>query len=303
MSREVVLNRLVVCLLSVFSHLIADDIRPFCILTDREGAGMFSMFSDVLALVDCYDRGIFQGVEIDFGEKGLYWVKNYGPNWWNYYSEPISLGEKNNVFKGEYSELPNMARRYDYKDRKEAYNLIEKYIHFRPYLLKEVENFVHAHFDGCYVIGIHYRGTDAGGQNQVFTWKTTEHSEFGSGLSCGEARAHGVAAPSLELEYELDGEAISLQVGVAETEGLLAVTLTDIREIRNREEGMADRKKTVADLAALVAPLQAREEVLRSYYEELRNVEVEEEKRALAQQQAYEAEKKVRISRKKMGID
>jgi len=52
---------------------------------------------------------------------------------------------------------------------------------------------------------------------------------------CGEARAHGVAAPSLELEYELDGEAISLQVGVAETEGLLAVTLTDIREIRNRE--------------------------------------------------------------------
>lgn len=157
------MNRLVVCLLSVFSHLIADDIRPFCILTDREGAGMFSMFSDVLALVDCYDRGIFQGVEIDFGEKGLYWVKNYGPNWWNYYSEPISLGEKNNVFKGEYSELPNMARRYDYKDRKEAYNLIEKYIHFRPYLLKEVENFVHAHFDGCYVIGIHYRGTDAGG--------------------------------------------------------------------------------------------------------------------------------------------
>lgn len=52
---------------------------------------------------------------------------------------------------------------------------------------------------------------------------------------CGVARAHGVAAPSLELEYQLGGETVSLQVGVAETDGLLAVTLTDIREIRNRE--------------------------------------------------------------------
>ncbi|BBD40507.1 hypothetical protein Amn_53870 [Aminobacter sp. Y103A] len=52
---------------------------------------------------------------------------------------------------------------------------------------------------------------------------------------CGVARAHGVPAPSLELEYQLGGEIVSLQVGVAETDGLLAVTLTDIREIRNRE--------------------------------------------------------------------
>lgn len=48
-------------------------------------------------------------------------------------------------------------------------------------------------------------------------------------------RARGVASPSLEVEYDLFGEAISLQVGVVETDGLLAVTLTDVREIRNRE--------------------------------------------------------------------
>lgn len=76
------------------------------------------------------------------------------------------------------------------------------------------------------------------------------------------------------------------------------------REINKRQEGMADRKKAVAELAVLVTPLQERETALRSYYEELRNIEVEEEKRALAQQQAYEAEKKVRVSRKRiMGIE
>lgn len=75
------------------------------------------------------------------------------------------------------------------------------------------------------------------------------------------------------------------------------------REVNRRLEGMADRRKAVAELTLAVTPLQEREAALRSYYEELRNIEVEEEKRALAQQQAHEAEKKVRISRKKMGIE
>lgn len=75
------------------------------------------------------------------------------------------------------------------------------------------------------------------------------------------------------------------------------------RELNRRSEGMADRRKVVAELLAVVTPLQEREAALRSYYEELRGIEVEEEKRALAQQAANEAEKKVRISRKKMGID
>ncbi len=74
------------------------------------------------------------------------------------------------------------------------------------------------------------------------------------------------------------------------------------RELARRLEGMGDRRKAVADLAAQVNPLEAKESVLRAYYEELRDLEAQEEKRALAQQQAYEAEKKVRISRKKMGI-
>lgn len=48
------------------------------------------------------------------------------------------------------------------------------------------------------------------------------------------------------------------------------------REIRNRLEGMADRKNAVAKLTAIVTPLQEKEGLLRSYYEELRNIEVGE---------------------------
>jgi len=160
----VVLRGWIISLLSAFALLAAEDSRPFCILTNREDAGLFSMFSDVLALVDSYDRGLFQGIEVNFGDEGLYWVKNYGPNWWSYYCEPICLGEKKNVCKGEYSQLPNMVSRYYYKDRREAYQLIQKYFRFRPYLMQEVEEFVSTQFSGHYVIGVHYRGTDAPGR-------------------------------------------------------------------------------------------------------------------------------------------
>lgn len=75
------------------------------------------------------------------------------------------------------------------------------------------------------------------------------------------------------------------------------------REIDKRQEAMVDKKKAVAALTLVVTPLQEQEAVLRSYYEELRGIEVEDEKRALLQQQTSDAERKVRASRKKMGID
>ena len=158
------LRELIVYLLSASALLATEDTRLFSILTNREGAGLFSMFSDVLALVDSYDRGLFQGIEVNFGEEGFYWVKDYGPNWWSYYCEPISLGEKRNVWKGEYSQLPNIVKRYCYKSREEAYQVIRKHVRFRPYLIQEVEKFISINFSGYYVIGIHYRGTDAPGK-------------------------------------------------------------------------------------------------------------------------------------------
>ena len=75
------------------------------------------------------------------------------------------------------------------------------------------------------------------------------------------------------------------------------------REVDRRQEAMADKKKAVAELNKVVAPLLEREAALRAYYEEIRAAEVDEEKRALLQQQASEAEHKVRVSRKKLGIE
>lgn len=138
-----------------------EEKKTFFVLENREGAGMFSMFTDVLALVASYEKGIFGGIEVDFGNEGLYWDQNKGSNWWIYYCEPISLGKKKNICKDTYGKQRGMEPHYCFNNRIEAFNLINKYIRFKPHIVNIVKTFANQHFKENYVIAIHYRGTDA----------------------------------------------------------------------------------------------------------------------------------------------
>jgi hypothetical protein len=148
----------------IFLILVCSFLRgepaDFFILKNREGAGMFSMFSDVLALLHSYDSGICKGVEVNFENEGFYYDPSHGPNWWNYYCEPICLGEKKKVRTGVYGSFPRVGEVSFYKNRQEAFDLIQKYIHFRPHILEKVEQFQDSYFQDHYMIGVHYRGTD-----------------------------------------------------------------------------------------------------------------------------------------------
>jgi len=74
------------------------------------------------------------------------------------------------------------------------------------------------------------------------------------------------------------------------------------RELRKRHEGAAEKRKAVEALTRQLAPLRAQETALRDYYEELRELEREEEKKDLAKHQEEEAERRLRITRRKMGL-
>lgn len=150
-----------VWLLLFFSRGSTEDNGVFFVMKNRGGAGMFSMFSDVLSLLDSYEKHLFQGIEVDFGKEGLYYDKNHGDNWWNYYCEPINFGMRTNVVVDYAGHYPGFSPIFFFKDREEAYLLIKKYIHFRPHIQEKIEHFKKAHFSEQFIIGLHYRGTDA----------------------------------------------------------------------------------------------------------------------------------------------
>jgi hypothetical protein len=132
-----------------------------------EGAGMFHNFNIVLGCLELYDTHDHIGIKVDFGEEGLYYEESHGPNWWNYYFEPINYtsreySKKRPLIKrlrdDEKGEIGNGA--HFYMKRERAHELIEHYICVRKEFLEEVEAFYHEYLEGSFIIGVHYRGSD-----------------------------------------------------------------------------------------------------------------------------------------------
>lgn len=129
----------------------------------RDNTGMFTMFSDVLYALWEFENGHIQGLNVDFGTDGLYYEPAYGPNWWNYYCEPIRLGNTPPTWVlKEFGKIPEKAPWKRIKDipREQMRRLIGRYIHPKKHIAQKVDQFFKQHLKGYRIIGVHYRGTD-----------------------------------------------------------------------------------------------------------------------------------------------
>lgn len=127
--------------------------------------GMFSIFISTIAGISSYEKRLISGFKVDFGSQGLYYDPNRGPNWWNYYCEPICLGiiDSSATIKVENMTNPayvTVRQIEEYYSREEINRLINSYIKYKPHIRKKVNEWVNKNFIGHFVIGVHYRGTD-----------------------------------------------------------------------------------------------------------------------------------------------
>lgn len=126
---------------------------------------MFASANKILTQLYLYEKGELPeitGLKVDFGELGLYYDPAHGKNWWEYYFEPIQLGSK------EDAKIKHLSRdealsgcRMRYKmAQNEIISLVIKYFHPLPYILDKVHQFAKNYFEGFFMIGVHFRGTD-----------------------------------------------------------------------------------------------------------------------------------------------
>ncbi|MBA3721520.1 MAG: hypothetical protein H0W88_03870 [Parachlamydiaceae bacterium] len=123
-------------------------------------SGMFALFNSVLGSLNLYQSGNYSGLKIDLND-GFYLDPSRGPNWWEYYFEPINLGNKaapHYVFS--INEILSITSVGAQLDRKNAFALIQKYVHIKPHIQKEIDSYVAKNFKHHYLIGVHHRGTD-----------------------------------------------------------------------------------------------------------------------------------------------
>jgi len=154
---------LVLILTSPLTASVTNLEKPYVVLKSRPG-GMFSLFNDVLLLINMYDNKVYSGAAVKFDDHGFYFDVDHGHNWWNYYCEPIGLGRRfqRTIVDCDGFNLPYSSPRRDmqYMNRQDAARLVSKYIHPLPFIEQKVADFAKQHFKGKYVIGVHYRGTD-----------------------------------------------------------------------------------------------------------------------------------------------
>lgn len=126
--------------------------------------GMFRTFASLVGMLYLFEYWNYAGFKINFGIGGLYYDPNYGPNWWEYYFEPVCIGNEENTIPFYTPNGPEgidcaMLTEFTLK-RKHCHQLLSKYVRLKPHMESKINNFAQMHFSECYVIGVHYRGTD-----------------------------------------------------------------------------------------------------------------------------------------------
>lgn len=140
-------------------------LREYVLLNHPEyHTGMFGILSTVLGFLHHYEIGYFAGLKVDFTNQGLYYDAAKGSNWWEYYFEPLEVGTPDLVNVKIYTSASACSYHALFSEnhlsREYAYSLIQKYMKLKPSIHQKLIDFVEQQFQGHFIIGVHYRGTD-----------------------------------------------------------------------------------------------------------------------------------------------
>jgi hypothetical protein len=127
-------------------------------------SGLFSEAAAVVGFLDHFTRagGLYAGVRVRFLD-GLYLEPRVGPDWWNYYFEPVEVTTRDHA--SEQVVDPHFHDWCAYQverslPRTAAAALVAQYILPRQALRDAADAFIRERWEGAWVVGIHYRGTD-----------------------------------------------------------------------------------------------------------------------------------------------
>ncbi len=136
-------------------------------------SGMFAVFGSVLGALHLYEQGHMAGLTINL-DQGIYWDPEAGPNWWEYFFEPIHLGNqqapryKSTIDEGSQLTFTGLSL-----SKERNFGLIQKYIRIKPHIQAEVDAFIKQYFKSFLVIGVHHRGTDKQAEWPIVSYEKT----------------------------------------------------------------------------------------------------------------------------------
>lgn len=151
------------------------DCRPIAkVNMPCDECGMFSVHMYLLGVLDLFEQGKYSGIEVDFGDRGVYYSPSRGPNYFEDFYCPLKIRDprcpdsyKVSFSDREYGDICNVVEGvWGHEStgglsRTRARELMEKYLILRPEIQREIDAFDAVHFSNDRVReGLHFRGTD-----------------------------------------------------------------------------------------------------------------------------------------------
>ena len=141
--------------------------QEFLVFDCAEGEDASGLFSEVAAVIGCLAEvdahpELYAGMRVDFQDHGLYYDAAVGPNWWEYFFEPLTVGSpasstriltdwEHDAFADTVElSLPRIT----------ASQLVRRHLRIKDALLNDANHCWSTTAAGAPVIGVHYRGTD-----------------------------------------------------------------------------------------------------------------------------------------------
>lgn len=155
--------RLVIALLFVLFFMpcaaTKEEKLEFIDFNESSSKDLFATIDDVLKAILYYEAGYCSGISIDFQTHGKFYDPNHGPNWWNYFFEPIFLGdpEKGVPFPYHAEQLNQAtAALWQQTPPKKLQRICHQHVKLNAHMKKKIRQYMQAHFKEGSVIGVLY---------------------------------------------------------------------------------------------------------------------------------------------------
>ncbi|WP_193198846.1 nodulation protein NodZ [Nostoc sp. MG11] len=169
---------------------VYDKVRPsyfsifnskrFTVTIHNNYSGFFAQLNWCLYILSfCEDKGLIPDIYLT-GEN--YLAPELGENWFRYFFEVPELSG-GNLYKTSHSKsISNItithilqlllpSEHFDKMTVLYASNLMQKYMHINQYMQTKVDTYFQKYFQGKFVLGIHYRGTDKIVESPRVSWE------------------------------------------------------------------------------------------------------------------------------------
>lgn len=147
----------ILCLTFTFSLKLAA--QEYIFINESYSSDLFSSFNCIVRLLLYHEMGHCAGVEVDFQNNGLFYDPARGSNWWEYYFEPVQVGNPDDGLAIPCGESRAYEATQEIVDacKPQRFNkIIKKHIRVKPSIRQKMQRYITQNFKDQVMIGVHY---------------------------------------------------------------------------------------------------------------------------------------------------